>query len=145
MDNVLQKITDVKNVIIIILLVVIFYFIYIHYSFQESMISGMWEASEEFCDSAGIDNMYLRIGDKDNGDYKICIIMIEDNKVVKDETLNMSLGFTYPTKKINTVVTLHKDLGIMPTSMECVIDMNNGVMVWKDENTEYGRFQRKFI
>ena len=144
--NIIELIQKHKiSIIVIILVIIIIYLSHTYYSIQESMIAGMWEAPDNFCDEAGIDHMYVKIGDKEDGYYKTCIIMIENNKVILDETIGINFNILLPKKVINTTITMDKDIELMPASMYCTIDLNNGVMVWKDDDKEYGRFHRIFI
>lgn len=129
--------------IIIVLIILLIYRIHIENKHINEFLEGVWLSSEEFNKKAEIDNMVLYIGPPSEI-RNIYLIMYKDDIVIdKKMKIKISLDYNFylTTKFDGKIKLIDEDItDIMPDKQNCIIDIINGSMIWKKNDTTYGEF-----
>jgi len=124
----------------------------------DTFIEGMWVASDEFCSRADIDGMMVYIGPaEDFGVFeqtrRAYIIMHSDGVIIAAKNIEISMsGFLMSPVPVSlnyksiTLTDMSDDKtsldNIMPTSMQCELEMSQGKMSWLDGDITYAELYK---
>ena len=136
----LNKFT-IMTAIAVVLLIVLAYHMYILHEIREGIISGMWKCTDEFCEEAEVDDIFVKINNI-NDTYKMCMMTIIDESVAHEETLEFNLSYSFTRPVLYATIHLLDKSKVLPDNMDCEIYLADGYMSWTHEEQSYLRAVR---
>lgn len=118
--------------VIIVLLIIVIYMRHAPSRFVE----GMWYADPEFCKAADISNMYLLIGRGTGYTTHNCYLTIADAAGTSGE--HFDLGYVGPMCSRASITGSE----VFPDTASIELDIDNGKLMIKDDETVYGIFYK---
>lgn len=139
--------------VIILLSAVILYCGYLYLNYQNKFITGLWSESEDFASRAGIDGMFLYIGEPEGinplvQSYRAYLIMHTDGKVIADYKFMLTISFMRGVKVEplpeagETQDNINK---ILPRHMNMNLELVQGKLTWSDSETIYAELYKNCL
>lgn len=155
------------GIIILIILVVLWQHIALQKQLEHfgNTLEGYWRADEDFLASAGLDALILYVG-KDQGNWltekrTAKLIMAGPDAVIYDGMVELDMGYRpwFPASVYHRRLSLmdmdepeDKSMIRIPIGevmsgkpMDLYLDMNNGCMIWRDEQKKYAVLYRDWV
>lgn len=124
--------------IVILLVLLLAYHMYVLHEIREGIICGMWQATDEFCEEADVDDIFIKINNTD-GTYKMCMMTIIDEAVAHEETMEFNLSYTFTRPVLYCTIRLLDKSEVLPEEFNCDIYLADGYMSWTHEEKSYLR------
>jgi hypothetical protein len=130
--------------VLIVLIIVLIYTLRQKQKYFSRFLDGVWNMDEEFCEDAGLQSGYFAI----EGENAYLLLHVEDEEPINEPVKISGISKFNPDlcddNDIFIRIESESDVikNIYPEKMHCIVNLLEGVMIWKNNEETLAIFKK---